>query len=48
MADTIPAKMRQADITRFINRANQLRQIKPAITYWCTYQKILNVQQVPA
>lgn len=35
MTDAIPAKLRQADITRFLNRANQLRQYKPAITYWC-------------
>ncbi|TDZ33022.1 Vacuolar protein sorting-associated protein vts1 [Colletotrichum spinosum] len=37
MADPIPDSLRQADITRFINRANQLRQHKPAITYWCEY-----------
>ncbi|KAF6809063.1 vacuolar protein sorting-associated protein vta1 like protein [Colletotrichum sojae] len=37
MADPIPESMRQADITRFINRANQLRKHKPAITYWCEY-----------
>ncbi|KAM0329491.1 hypothetical protein ACHAQA_004800 [Verticillium albo-atrum] len=37
MAEAIPASLRQADITRFINRANQLRSVKPAITYWCEY-----------
>uniref|UniRef100_L2FR48 Vacuolar protein sorting-associated protein vts1 n=1 Tax=Colletotrichum fructicola (strain Nara gc5) TaxID=1213859 RepID=L2FR48_COLFN len=37
MADPIPDSLRQADITRFINRANQLRDFKPAVTYWCEY-----------
>ncbi|KAF9872588.1 hypothetical protein CkaCkLH20_10085 [Colletotrichum karsti] len=37
MADTIPESLRQADITRFLNRARQLREHKPAITYWCEY-----------
>ncbi|GKT97183.1 LOW QUALITY PROTEIN: vacuolar protein sorting-associated protein vta1 like protein [Colletotrichum tofieldiae] len=37
MAEPIPDSLRQADITRFINRANQLRQYKPVITYWCEY-----------
>ncbi|KAG7129556.1 Vacuolar protein sorting-associated protein vts1 like [Verticillium longisporum] len=37
MAEAIPASLRQADITRFINRANQLRSVKPAVTYWCEY-----------
>ncbi|KAL2756718.1 hypothetical protein ACRALDRAFT_2041337 [Sodiomyces alcalophilus JCM 7366] len=37
MAEPIPASLRQADITRFVNRANQLREVKPAITYWCEY-----------
>ncbi|WYZ44663.1 hypothetical protein EsH8_VII_001099 [Colletotrichum jinshuiense] len=37
MAEPIPDSLRQAEITRFINRANQLRQHKPAITYWCEY-----------
>ncbi|TQN72586.1 Vacuolar protein sorting-associated protein vts1 [Colletotrichum shisoi] len=37
MAEPIPSSLRQADITRFINRANQLRQHMPVITYWCEY-----------
>ncbi|EXF84520.1 hypothetical protein CFIO01_09648 [Colletotrichum fioriniae PJ7] len=37
MAEPIPDSLRQADITRFINRANQLRQHKPVVTYWCEY-----------
>ncbi|KAF4806846.1 Vacuolar protein sorting-associated protein VTA1-like protein [Colletotrichum siamense] len=37
MADPIPDSLRQADITRFISRANQLRDFKPAVTYWCEY-----------
>ncbi|OHF01667.1 hypothetical protein CORC01_03157 [Colletotrichum orchidophilum] len=37
MAEPIPDSLRQADITRFINRANQLRQYKPVVTYWCEY-----------
>ncbi|KAH6695477.1 Vta1 like-domain-containing protein [Plectosphaerella plurivora] len=42
MAD-IPAKLRQADITRFLNRGNQLRQFKPAITYWCEYWAVRQI-----
>ncbi|ROT39666.1 DUF605-domain-containing protein [Sodiomyces alkalinus F11] len=37
MAEPVPASLRHADITRFINRANQLREVKPAVTYWCEY-----------
>ncbi|KAI6247927.1 Vacuolar protein sorting-associated protein vts1 [Erysiphe necator] len=33
----IPAKLKEADLTRFINRATQLENIKPVIAYWCEY-----------
>lgn len=33
----IPVKLKAADLTRFINRAAQLENIKPIIAYWCEY-----------
>ncbi|WDK10756.1 hypothetical protein CGRA01v4_02035 [Colletotrichum graminicola] len=48
MAEPIPDSLRQADITRFINRANQLRQYKPVITYWCTAGEYWVVNQILA
>ncbi|POS87406.1 hypothetical protein EPUL_000661 [Erysiphe pulchra] len=33
----IPEKLKAADLTRFINRAAQLENIKPIIAYWCEY-----------
>ncbi|RKF59735.1 Vacuolar protein sorting-associated protein vts1 [Erysiphe neolycopersici] len=33
----IPVKLKEADLTRFINRAAQLENIKPIIAYWCEY-----------
>lgn len=33
--ESIPANLKPAEIARFMHRANQLRQVKPAITYWC-------------
>ncbi|PKS08347.1 hypothetical protein jhhlp_005291 [Lomentospora prolificans] len=41
--DTIPAALKQAEIARFIHRANQLRQVKPAITYWCEYWAVKQI-----
>lgn len=35
MAEPLPPALRTPDISRFINRANQLRAVKPAIAYWC-------------
>ncbi|CAJ2500769.1 Uu.00g036220.m01.CDS01 [Anthostomella pinea] len=37
MAANIPAKLKQAGITPFIVRANQLESAKPVISYWCHY-----------
>ncbi|KAI2620474.1 DUF605-domain-containing protein [Hypoxylon sp. NC1633] len=37
MAANIPAKLKQAGITPFIFRANQLETAKPVIAYWCLY-----------
>ncbi|KAI5288036.1 hypothetical protein KEM54_005516 [Ascosphaera aggregata] len=33
----IPKALKQADITRFANRASQLKSFKPVISYWCNY-----------
>jgi vacuolar protein sorting-associated protein VTA1 len=35
MAATVPAKLKTADLTRFIVRAAQLESAKPVIAYWC-------------
>jgi vacuolar protein sorting-associated protein VTA1 len=40
MAANIPAKLKQAGITPFIVRANQLEAAKPVISYWCKMQPI--------
>ncbi|KAJ5054896.1 uncharacterized protein L3040_001158 [Drepanopeziza brunnea f. sp. 'multigermtubi'] len=37
MAANIPAKLRAADLTRYIVRAAQLETAKPVISYWCEY-----------
>ncbi|KAG0651928.1 vacuolar sorting-associated [Hyphodiscus hymeniophilus] len=37
MATHIPAKLKTADLTRFIVRASQLETAKPVIAYWCEY-----------
>ncbi|KAG9232649.1 Vta1 like-domain-containing protein [Amylocarpus encephaloides] len=37
MAANIPAKLKTADLTRFIVRAGQLEKAKPVIAYWCEY-----------
>ncbi|PHH66214.1 hypothetical protein CDD81_7807 [Ophiocordyceps australis] len=36
----LPASLKLPDISRFVNRANQLRIIKPAIAYWCEYHAV--------
>lgn len=36
MADSVPAKLKAAQITPFIQRAQQLEPFKPFISYWCT------------
>ena len=33
----VPTKLRQAGITPFVVRANQLETAKPVISYWCWY-----------
>lgn len=35
MAEPIPAPLKIPEVSRFLNRANQLRAFKPAISYWC-------------
>lgn len=35
MAAHIPAKLKAADLTRFIVRASQLETAKPVVAYWC-------------
>jgi hypothetical protein len=35
MAANIPAKLKAADLTRFIVRAAQLESAKPVVAYWC-------------
>ncbi|TVY90155.1 Protein Mammalian lyst-interacting-like [Lachnellula willkommii] len=37
MAANVPAKLKAADLTRFIVRASQLESAKPVIAYWCEY-----------
>ncbi|KKZ60169.1 hypothetical protein EMCG_05091 [[Emmonsia] crescens] len=37
MAANIPAKLKAADITRFVTRASQLEKVKPVVAYWCNY-----------
>lgn len=38
--ESIPANLKPAEIARFMHRANQLRQVKPAITYWCASPRV--------
>lgn len=38
MAEPLPAALKIPEVSRFINRANQLRTFKPAIAYWCAYR----------
>lgn len=36
MVQPLPASLKIPEVYRFVNRANQLRNIKPAIAYWCS------------
>ncbi|KAM0344471.1 hypothetical protein ACHAPU_007443 [Fusarium lateritium] len=40
MAEPLPAALKIPEVSRFINRANQLRSIKPALAYWCEYHAV--------
>ncbi|KAF4976545.1 hypothetical protein FZEAL_6801 [Fusarium zealandicum] len=40
MAEPLPPALKIPEVSRFINRANQLRSIKPAIAYWCEYHAV--------
>ncbi|PHH93051.1 hypothetical protein CDD83_1753 [Cordyceps sp. RAO-2017] len=40
MTEPLPAALKTPEVSRFINRANQLRAIKPAIAYWCEYHAV--------
>jgi hypothetical protein len=35
MADSVPAKLKAAQIAPFAKRAAQLERFKPIVTYWC-------------
>lgn len=41
MATNIPAKLKAADLTRFIVRAAQLETAKPVVAYWCKLSDLL-------
>ncbi|RCI10880.1 hypothetical protein L249_5206 [Ophiocordyceps polyrhachis-furcata BCC 54312] len=38
--EPLPAGLKIPEVSRFINRANQLRSIKPALAYWCEYHAV--------
>lgn len=40
MAEPLPAALKIPEVSRFINRANQLRAVKPALAYWCEYHAV--------
>ncbi|KAG6035770.1 hypothetical protein E4U41_005940 [Claviceps citrina] len=40
LAGPLPPPLKIPEVSRFINRANQLRTIKPAIAYWCEYHAV--------
>ncbi|KAG5974110.1 hypothetical protein E4U55_000087 [Claviceps digitariae] len=40
IAEPLPPPLKIPEVSRFINRANQLRAIKPAIAYWCEYHAV--------
>lgn len=40
MAEPIPPPLKIPEVSRFLNRANQLRSFKPAISYWCEYHAV--------
>ena len=37
MASSLPAKLKVPAITPFVNRAAQLENFKPIVSYWCTH-----------
>jgi hypothetical protein len=37
MADSVPTKLKAAQITPFAKRAAQLERFKPIVTYWCKF-----------
>ncbi|KAG5993760.1 hypothetical protein E4U52_001677 [Claviceps spartinae] len=39
-AEPLPPPLKIPEVSRFINRANQLRAIRPAIAYWCEYHAV--------
>ncbi|KND91092.1 Vacuolar protein sorting-associated protein vts1 [Tolypocladium ophioglossoides CBS 100239] len=47
MAEPLPAALRIPEVSRFINRAHQLRAIKPAIAYWCASPPPVLLQPLP-
>ncbi|PHH75708.1 hypothetical protein CDD80_2165 [Ophiocordyceps camponoti-rufipedis] len=38
--EPLPPSLKIPEVSRFINRANQLRSIKPALAYWCEYHAV--------
>ncbi|KAM4068177.1 vta1 like domain-containing protein [Hirsutella rhossiliensis] len=40
MTEPLPTALKIPEVSRFINRANQLRTVKPAIAYWCEYHAV--------
>jgi hypothetical protein len=46
MAEPLPAALKIPEVSRFINRANQLRSIKPAIAYWCRQQPQTSLKKI--
>ncbi|KAI1005458.1 hypothetical protein K3495_g2761 [Podosphaera aphanis] len=43
MSVRIPAKLKAADLTRFINKAAQLETARPVVAYWCEYWIVNNI-----
>ncbi|KAG6031623.1 hypothetical protein E4U40_006997 [Claviceps sp. LM458 group G5] len=39
-AEPLPPPLKIPEVSRFINRANQLRAIRPAVAYWCEYHAV--------
>ncbi|SLM40126.1 Vacuolar protein sorting-associate protein Vta1/Callose synthase, N-terminal domain [Lasallia pustulata] len=37
MASPVPAALKTADISRFVQRAAQVEKARPAVAYWCNY-----------
>lgn len=38
-SEPLPQALKVPEVSRFLNRANQIRSIKPAITYWCMFSQ---------